>query len=398
MDISQSSLAWSLVTAASRMAQDAGYHRLPPYSVAPEVTEQRRFFWFLYCVERGMALNLGRSCTMRDHDIQTERPKYPEEISGLWGALFSNWFDFAQAQGDIYDQLYCARAQKEPVEAKAERARKLGTRIRDIQDKFHVEAVYLERMPFGDFVKEGLLSVGIVINSTLTMVYRMIPPTPASPSSTDIIHPLKPCSEALESARQALNYQAQAWQILYHRSKDDWRLFVHWTLLWCPFVPFTVLVGNVIAERDVNDLKLLEKSVETLHGAAALSAAVSKLYRACRIFYQIAKIYLRHPKTERVEEQHPQQTINPKDDGSRSRSLPTAAVPSNDFQHQTTAWQPPETDVDIDLPDFPLSQQDWNGMLDDWDLGLGAENAREMSMYFEQYLSGATSGMGAPPS
>lgn len=378
------------------MSQDAGYHRLPPYSVAPEVSEQRRFFWFLYCVERGMALNLGRSCTMRDHDIKTDRPKYPEEISGLWGALFSNWFDFAQAQGDIYDQLYSASAQKEPVEVKAKRARELGARIRGIQDKFHVEAVYLERMPFGEFVQEGLLSVGIVINSTLTMVYRMIPPTPASPSSIDTIHPLKPCSEALESARQALNYQAQAWQMLYHRSKDEWRLFVHWALLWCPFVPYTVLVGNVIAERDVNDLKLLEKSVETLQTAAALSAAVSKLYRACRIFYQVAKIYLAHPKKDTGAEQHQQQTINPAEDASRL--LTSAPVPSNDFPRQPTTRQPPETDVDIDLPDFPLSQQDWNGMLDDWDLGLGAENAREMSVFFEQYLSDATSGMGPPPS
>ncbi len=77
MDLSQSSLAWTLVTAAVRLAQDAGYHRLPPCSVAPEVTEKRRLFWFMYCVERGMAINLGRSPSIPDHDIQSDRPKFP---------------------------------------------------------------------------------------------------------------------------------------------------------------------------------------------------------------------------------------------------------------------------------------------------------------------------------
>jgi hypothetical protein len=146
---------------------------------------------------------------------------------------------------------------------------------------------------------------------------------------------------------------------------------MHRTLLWCPFVPYIVLIGNVIADRNVEDFKLLEKCVETMHSAAHLSPSVSKLYRACRIFYQIAKIYLSH----RAET-----PINPGSKGALPR--PAATVPSNDSPEP-----PPAPDPDIDLPDFPLSHEDWNGMLDDFDLGLGAENAREMSTFFEQYLS-----------
>jgi hypothetical protein len=41
------------------------------------------------------------------------------------------------------------------------------------------------------------------------------------------------------------------------------------------------------------------------------------------------------------------------------------------------------------LPEFPVSQQDWDGMLNDFDLGLGAESAREMmTSYFEPFMSG----------
>ena len=133
------------------------------------------------------------------------------------------------------------------------------------------------------------------------------------------------------------------------------------------FHPYIVLVGNVIADRNTEDFKLLEKCVDTLHSAAQLSPAVSKLYRACRIFPQIAKIYL----MQRADNA-------PKTPGSQKVvvSQPSSAfMPSNDFleRHQPI-------DGDIDLPDFPLSHEDWNGMLDEWDIGIGAGNAREMSV------------------
>ena len=123
--------------------------------------------------------------------------------------------------------------------------------------------------------------------------------------------------------------------------------------------------------------------MDTLHGAAQLSQSVSKLHRACRIFYQIAKIYMNH---------RPQTVEPPGYQGDMPQ--PSASLPLTE-----TPQQLPQLDSDIDLPDFPLSHEDWNGMLDEWDLGLGAENAREMSSYFEQYLSGTGTGaLGNPGS
>ena len=175
----------------------------------------------------------------------------------------------------------------------------------------------------------------------------------------------------------------EAWDILRTRSKDEWRMFLHWTLLWCPFVPYIVLVGNVIADRNEEDLRLLEKCVNTLHSAAQLSPNVSKLHKACHIFYQIAKTYLSHPAAK-SQQSDSQQMVNP------STILPSTMPPT---QQQTTFLRDPVGD--IDLPDFPLSHEDFNGMLDEWDLGIGAENARQMSAFFEQYMPNGT---GAPRS
>ena len=354
------------------MAQDAGYHRLPPYSVAPEVTPKRLLFWFLYCLERSMALNLGRASSVADYDIQTDRPKYPEELGDtVWGALFSSWFDFSKLQGDIYDQLYSARAQKEAVEVKVDLARKLAIRLKTVQTGFMVGEIQMGKEYFQDSIREGLLSILIVQYSVLCLVYRMIPPTPVN---NEPIHPLKSCDEAIQAARQALHTNNEAWALLYHKSKEEWRLFAHYSLLWCPFIPYIVLIGNVIADGNVDDFKLIEKCVDTLHTASQVSVSVSKLYRACRIFYQIAKLYLsqrdKDPQSPAVQKALPN---------------PSTTVPSDDAQQVPF-------DPDVELPDFPLSHADWNGMLDEWDLGLGAGNAREMSFFFEPYLTSGSGG------
>ena len=39
------------------------------------------------------------------------------------------------------------------------------------------------------------------------------------------------------------------------------------------------------------------------------------------------------------------------------------------------------------LPDLSLSRQAWDGMLDDWESGIGAENAKQMSSSFERYMN-----------
>ncbi|KAI9843007.1 MAG: hypothetical protein M1838_002893 [Thelocarpon superellum] len=105
--------------------------------------------------------------------------------------------------------------------------------------------------------------------------------------------------------------------------------------LFNPFVPFIVVFGNAIARSDYNDVALLGTFVMTLHH-----------------FYQIAKAHLAH------------------------------VAPSHDTQIPHDWHQSGQQS----LPDLSLSRQDWDGMLDDWELGIGAENARQMSSFFEPYM------------
>ena len=117
------------------------------------------------------------------------------------------------------------------------------------------------------------------------------------------------------------------------------------TYLFSPFTPFIVLFGTVVAFKSEADLKLMEISVKTLKSAAQYSSGVAKLHDACETFFNLAKAYMA-------------QTIK------RGESYPLHQ------QRASEAFDPTS-----------LYRQDWDAMLDHWDLGLGGENAREMSSF-----------------
>ena len=112
-------------------------------------------------------------------------------------------------------------------------------------------------------------------------------------------------------------------------------------------------------QSDLQDLDLLGTFVSTLESAVEQSAAIRKLHHACSNFHQIAKAYVAHR--------------------SRHVALGTDSTENvvTDCQLLGVTGEPdPQS-----LPDFSLSQQDWDLMLDDWNLGLGAEDARNFSSF-----------------
>lgn len=91
----------------------------------------------------------------------------------------------------------------------------------------------------------------------------------------------------------------------------------------------------------------MELSIQTLRSAAQYSSGVAKLRDACEAFFNIAKAYM-------------VQTIKKGE------------------SHEGPPHQQPATEV---FDPTSLNGQDWDAMLNDWDLGLGGENAREMSSF-----------------
>ncbi|ETN36903.1 uncharacterized protein HMPREF1541_07890 [Cyphellophora europaea CBS 101466] len=350
MEYGQASSAWRLTCTAARMCLDLGLHRLPSGD-DNDGRRKRLTFWYVYTMDKGLAFNFGRTPNVHDYDITVDRPSWPADLGGdlddkSWGTMFLAMVEFAVLQGDIYEQLFSVSAQRQPVEVRSERARTFVQKL---------EIANVKDIPWLEQAKFSVLTSEMFIECLLAIVYRVIPPKQPA-------HPLQSCDEAVHSSRKALALLFEAWNIVKEEPPENWVLFINCTLLFVPFVPIIVIFGNTIAQRNHGDLALLRDVVSVLDGAALKSSACLKLRNACSNFTKIAETLLAQDLG----------STPIKDDSSQ----PSPQMADPYAMHYQS------------MPDFPMSQSDWDGMLNEFDLGLGVESAREMTSYFEPFLSG----------
>ncbi len=141
---------------------------------------------------------------------------------------------------------------------------------------------------------------------------------------------------------------------------ESWHVFINWTLLSIPFVPFIVLFGNAIAQKNHDDLTLLRNTLTILASAAERAPAIRKLYVACTKLTQLAEVCVaenlavnEHSSTSAIQADYAQ------DNGLQS-------------------WH-----------SFPMMDQDWARMLNEMDLGLVSEGGVGIPSYFEPMMNGA---------
>jgi hypothetical protein len=116
------SLCWTLVSSGARLCQSLGYHR--EAEVARGTVEladaKRHVFWMLYMIDKVMSLNLGRASSFPDHDIDVEifAPKRDPRFSA-WDKVLIAFIELCKLQGQMYDELYSARARRELPEVRS---------------------------------------------------------------------------------------------------------------------------------------------------------------------------------------------------------------------------------------------------------------------------------------
>jgi hypothetical protein len=76
-----------------------------------EAEEAKAAFWWCYSIDKGLALNFGRSPQLLDYDIDVD---LPEMQAGPWGKacyIYSNsYIELAKVQSRIYTELYSVAA------------------------------------------------------------------------------------------------------------------------------------------------------------------------------------------------------------------------------------------------------------------------------------------------
>lgn len=181
----------------------------------------------------------------------------------------------------------------------------------------------------------------------LTIVYRIVPPWQPKP------HPLQCCDECVDAARKSLTALVEQGERVMAMKPSWWSLFLNMTMCIVPFVSFVVIVGNAIATSSTDDLALLSSVVSIIQPAVEHTPATQKLYNVCQKFYQIADLIV----SQRSDTTHP---------ATKNEAL---GVPDGDL---------------------PMLEQDWDNVVQGFDLDINGFDVAAMATFVEPYMSSAS--------
>ncbi|XHF99239.1 hypothetical protein AWENTII_002745 [Aspergillus wentii] len=280
IEISKPTFAWTLTSTAARLCQTLGYHRASSTERDKLVS---RLFWSVYTLDKVLSLRLGRSSTLQDYDISLAQDFDAEGIREPWRNMYNLWIKLAGIQGRIYEHLYSPAALSQPESQRVSYASQLASEMQlTVQEPFRqlcykyatdssMEALYIK-------------SDEVSRLSVLTLIYRAIPPPADSPSTF--------ITDCVETAREALECHQVCLTILKESNEVVKCSYMHWSILYAPFVPFIVLFCHIIETSSQTDLIRLTDFVASLQPISSLSEAIAKLYHLCHVLTTVARLYV----------------------------------------------------------------------------------------------------------
>lgn len=107
-----------------------GLHRVASkeeQDLSPDARQKTKLFWAMYILEKNLSLQLGRSSTLRDHDITIplKHVRSVYQIGGSLGVLSPKWLRTSQIEGRVYDEIYSPDALQQPPSQRDTRAMRL---------------------------------------------------------------------------------------------------------------------------------------------------------------------------------------------------------------------------------------------------------------------------------
>jgi hypothetical protein len=268
--------------------------------------KKQTLFWFAFMLDKSLALRFGRPSILQDYDIAlpTSEPGATNvhgtlAASGEWSEVFELWIRHAEIQGQTYQHLYSSTALQRRVEERVESARTLEAKVTALARRtaeLHA-ALAAEQRRKGEDDAVARMTVDMVLTSdqvqhysTLALIYRAIPPSePARPTRFN--------ERCVAVSRTAFALHQECMEITASSQFMN-TTYIHWTIMSVPFVPFIVIFCYVIETSSKDDLKLLEQFTNSLRISGAVSGAVDKLYRLCRIMCDVAMLYVEAKQAE----------------------------------------------------------------------------------------------------
>ncbi|KAL6233937.1 hypothetical protein BDW75DRAFT_176375 [Aspergillus navahoensis] len=284
IEISKPSFALTLTSTASRLCQELGFHQMPSIENVGAKEKQRRLtlFWSIYCMDRALALRLGRAATIPDYDIDVPIT-FEGDAAGIYKSAQVLWIELARIQGLVYQKLYSPAALRQDEVARVAEARRLAAEMQDrVMKPF--KSLYSTLEDLNPIERLYIRCDEVCRLSVLTLIYRAIPPQVDTPGTF--------AKECIEAARSALQAHKSSMSLLTEANEATKLSYLHWCILYSPFVPFIVLFCHIIEVCSWGDLDRLEEFVESLKPYCSLSTAIFNLHRLCQVLSNVARLYV----------------------------------------------------------------------------------------------------------
>ncbi|KAK4158455.1 hypothetical protein C8A00DRAFT_28460 [Chaetomidium leptoderma] len=288
MKSSKSSAAWSLVTTALHMCISSGYHRATSSrDDTPLLRKQKSWiFWSLYSAEKGLSLRLGRSSSVSDYDITLPLPALEKADCKPYYSCTIRWIKLSSIQGRVYKMLYSPVALSETQATRTAWAQSLAAETTslcsgEMGDNSATNSAW--RTTGGHQIELVFFSEEVLFLSMLTLILKALPPDDGS--STNF------AAECIDTARRGLETHQKFTETIGLDKGHYIDIYVNWTILYNPFMPFIVVFCHVIEVGDPADLARLDGFVTSLETAQHHSEATAKMYRQSKLLYEAALQY-----------------------------------------------------------------------------------------------------------
>ncbi|GKU01982.1 hypothetical protein FLAG1_03094 [Fusarium langsethiae] len=301
IEISKPSLSWTLSCKASELCQTLGYHRISTMkNDKPREAQRKQFlFWNTYFIDKSLSLRLGRASTIQDWDVTvpmlSENPANATPLS----PFISLWIATARCQGHIYELLYSPGSMEESDDVRRLRSQKLVYELQDIGRRSRELAKNRERevkTKLGEyFIEFIIISDDVLRLSLLTLIYRATP----APSGSQVTF----ITECIDAARATLQRHQDCMDLLGRDNALYFPSYVHWTLLFAPFIPFIVVFCQAIETQDQSDLARLHNFCTSVETTITLSDAAAKMHRLFQVLYTVALRYIEFRTTTPTADQ-----------------------------------------------------------------------------------------------
>ncbi|KAJ4247463.1 hypothetical protein NW762_013138 [Fusarium torreyae] len=205
--------------------------------------------------------------------------------------MFPLCIEVSNLQGRIYDEIYSPGSLAQPESVRTAQAKALveeAKKLMQIEDEMQIKHNQEFTRVFGPGLIELMWRAERVSSlSTLTLIYRSIPPGKASSSVF--------CNECIESARDALKEHEKCINLLADEElrSSSYELYINWVLLQTPFTPFIVVFCHMIETSDSTDIYYLENVVKSLQSASSTShyTVCQKQLSIFKALYDVAMKY-----------------------------------------------------------------------------------------------------------